>query len=91
MSIEIHSIESSNVFEIKCKRLYHTIKLTATCPKCGAKVTKRLHIDSYLSYPLIGRPFSIDFCHEFGKDDDWEEHEFEFQIVLNFTLEVAKK
>ena len=81
-----------NPFTIRDKRLYLPFKISAVCPHCGQTIVKDCAVD-YFAYIIIGAPIILDFYHEFegpnNSLEEWAEHEFSIQVVLDVTLTIA--
>lgn len=77
-----------DVTELDIKRCYLPIVIHATCPKCGAEVSKHLSSD-YLSYPKVNQPISVPMYHYINHDGRDEEHEWKIAVVLRVSMEVA--
>lgn len=77
---------SPDSMSIDVKRFYVPAVITAQCPFCG-KECENDYSDEYFSYPDTNERFGAHFYCDGpeGKDD----HEFEVDVVLRITLEVA--
>lgn len=59
--------------------------LLSTCPKCNKKHEQDL-AQNYLSYPVVGSPSLVYFCC----DDDDCNHEWQVEVVVRVSLELAQ-
>lgn len=65
-----------------CKRLHLPFRLVEACPACGQEAILDLSAESYLSYPVPGKPITKGFyCDECGE-------EWDYTFVMDVTLEV---
>ncbi len=77
--------QADTPFEIDVKRFYLPVTITATCPKCGATVTRDFE-EHYLSYPSTNEPIEeMLYCG--GKGGC--ENEWPVSLILRLTLEEA--
>ena len=77
------------VATIDAKRVHLPIVLTSTCPKCGGVVMENLDSLYYLAYPKINQPFKHTFYHECEGSPEWYDHEWQVDLILRVSLEVA--
>jgi hypothetical protein len=78
-------------FDIEVKRFYLPIVIKAKCPDCGREMKRDLSND-YLSYPTIGRPERLTFCHDTEEMDPrgWhKDHEFFVDVLLSVDLKIV--
>ena len=80
--------------ELPIKRFYLSgVILKAKCPKCGRQCVLDFD-DQYLSYPPTNKAFSKTlYCEEEYHADGTAKcgHQFEVELVLNVSLDIAKK
>lgn len=73
-------------FELDIKRLRLPYKVTSNCPRCNKEHTIDLN-DRYLSYPMVKEISNIHFACE----DDNHYEEWSVEVILNISLELARK
>lgn len=86
---EIRPIPGEDVFDVNVKRFYIPFELSATCPHCEERVTRRLNTDPAIYYPTLGtwKPYTL--YHEYeGPEGGYEEHEFAVELRLTLQAEV---
>ena len=69
------------------KRRYVPFEVTDTCPECGEEVTTSLD-EQYLMYPVIGEPYEISLYHEIDDEENYDSHEWQVKVILDFTLKI---